>query len=107
MTELATFPESLPPGGVKGFVHTAPSGLGQSFTVVVPSFSTEHVFEIHRWESRALTVPAVGDEVLVIEDEEGEPWVVTWWPAAGDTPIEAGEGGSGTGSTVDAFFLGG
>jgi hypothetical protein len=105
MPDLAQFPEAIPPGGVRGFVHDPPGALGQPFTVTIPSFSPEHIFQINRWQSRALTVPAVGDECLVIEDEEEEPWVVSWWPTAGDTPIEGG-GGEG-GNSTDAFFLGG
>lgn len=84
MTELG--PVELPPasGPVKGFVSTAPTALGLPMQVIVPSFSADHSYEIRRWSARGLTVPAVGDEVLLIEDENGIPWVVSWWPAGGD-----------------------
>lgn len=92
MTNLATFPEKFPDSGVHGFVHDPPAGLGKPFTVIVPSFSADHVFEIERWQSRGSTLPAVGDEVLVVEDDAGEPWVPAWWPAAGDTDAISKEG---------------
>lgn len=87
MVELAA-PE-LPSfaGAVLGTVSRAPTGLGQSFEVLVPTFSTEHSYLVRRWQSRGLTVPAVDDEVLVVEDQNRLPWVVAWWPAGGDAPV--------------------
>ena len=85
-----------------GFVASAPAGLGAPFTVVLPEFDDRadttahaemHLYEIRRWQSRATTIPAVGDEVLVAVDDQNEPWVVAWWPAGGDAPIEGGGGG--------------
>lgn len=72
-------PEQRPPGQ-RGVVTTAPAGLGDPFTVTVPGFSEEHFYEITRWMPRGEDLPAVGDEVLVIEDDQSEPWVVAWWP---------------------------
>lgn len=102
---LLAKPESAPaPVAHHGFVSEAPPSLGDPFTVTVPEFDQAggHVFQIRRWVSRGKTVPAVGDEVLVVVDDIAEPWAAAWWPAAGDAPIEGG-GGSG----VDSFFLGG
>jgi hypothetical protein len=75
----------LPPPARIGYVSTAPSGLGQPFNVTIPDFDGQvHAFEIRRWQARAMTIPAVGDQALVILDDAGEPWVPAWWPAAGD-----------------------
>lgn len=104
MPNLAEPPAPGDPVAHHGVVVDPPAALGEPFTVRVPDFDELHVFEIRRWQSRAVTVPAAGDEVLVVIDDVAEPWVAAWWPAAGDTPIEGGEGG---GSSVDAFFLGG
>lgn len=81
-----------PPASVawRGYVETAPTGLGEEFTVTVPSFDDAYVFEIRRWEARGTTIPAVGDEVFVMLDDQQEPWAPAWWPAEGDAPIEGG-----------------
>lgn len=103
MALLAEPPAPSDPVAHHGTVVDPPAALGDPFTVRVPDFDELHVFQIRRWEARGLTLPAVDDECLVIVDDEAEPWVPVWWPAAGDAPI----GGEGGGSSVDAFFLGG
>lgn len=87
MVELATptWPEFS--GAVRGEVTTAPVALAAPFEVMVPTFSADHSYEIRRWAARGLTIPAVGDEVLVVEDDAGLPWVPAWWPAGGDVPV--------------------
>ena len=87
----------LPPTARIGYVSTPPAELGSPFEVTVPDFDENqiHAFQIRRWQSRAKTIPAIGDECLVILDDEGEPWVSAWWPAAGDAPIEGGGGKGG------------
>lgn len=85
-------PEATPPGQL-GIVETPPAAVGDPFTVTVPGFSESHFYEIERWQSRGATIPDVGDEVLVVVDDKGEPWVAAWWPAAGDVP--PGEGPEG------------
>lgn len=69
-----------------GFVSEPPPGPGQPFTVTVPDFDAEggHVFQIRRWAARGATIPAAGDEVLVVVDDVAEPWVATWWPEGGE-----------------------
>lgn len=76
----------IPPSGLHGFVVAAPDAAGDPFTVKLPNFDDEHVFEIRRYSSRGATLPAAGDEVLVVEDDNEEPWVAAWWPAGGDAP---------------------
>lgn len=77
--------EGQPPGQ-KGFVTTPPASTADKLTVTVPGFSEQHFYEITRWHSRGATLPAVDDEVLVVFDDKGEPWVPAWWPAGGDAP---------------------
>lgn len=87
-------PEEEPlPVAHHGFVSVAPGALGDPFTVTVPDFDDQHVFQIRRWEYRGATIPEVGDEVLVVVDDVTEPWVAAWWPAGGDLPPEVGEPG--------------
>jgi hypothetical protein len=105
MTELAREPIA-PTSPLRearhGFVSKAPAALGAPFVVVVPEFDERqdsarpaemHAYEIRRWQSRALTLPAKGDEVLVVVDDQEEPWVAAWWPAGGDAAIGGGGGG--------------
>lgn len=34
-----------------------------------------------RWQARdAVSLPASGDDCLVIFDNDNEPWIVAWWP---------------------------
>lgn len=83
MPDLGRPTTPIPPPGRRGFVSEAPAGLGEPFTVTVPDFDAYHVFEIRRWMPRGETLPKAGDEVLVVLDETGEPWVPAWWPAGG------------------------
>lgn len=84
MPRLADY--EAPPDAVahRGVVVAAPAKLGDPFTVQVPDFDDLHVSQIRRYEYRGATLPAAGDECLVVIDDNSEPWVVAWWPAAGD-----------------------
>jgi hypothetical protein len=31
-----------------------------------------------RWTRRGSTLPAVGDEALLLVDSQGDPWVIAW-----------------------------
>jgi len=92
MATLAEPPPPTDPVAHHGVVLDPPAALGDPFTVQVPDFDDQHVFQIRRWEYRGATLPAAGDEVLVIVDDESEPWVATWWPAGGDTANEFAKG---------------
>lgn len=71
----------IPPAGERGVVKRSPSSLSDKILVRIPAFDDHHVTEVRRWMPRGPDdLPAVGDEVLVIVDDDGEPWVVAWWP---------------------------
>ena len=78
------------PAAHYGVVVEPPAKLGDPFTVLVPDFDDLHVFQIRRWEYRGATLPAKDDKCLVVVDDEAEPWVAAWWPAAGDVPVYPG-----------------
>lgn len=84
MTQLAKPPPPPAPVSHHGVVAAAPAKLNDPFTVTVPGFDQDYVFQIRRWEARGSLLPAVGDEVLVVMDDVSEPWVAAWWPAKGD-----------------------
>lgn len=74
--------EAPPPATPQhGIVVTVPATAADPFTVRLPNFDADFVFEIVYWMPRGVALPAVGDRVLVVFDEEGEPWVPAWWPA--------------------------
>lgn len=96
MPELARNPVSIPTREPRhGFVSRAPIGAGQPFQVVIPDFDGGDpsqdgemlAHEIRRWIPRGATLPKVGDEVLVLVDDQAEPWVAAWWPTAGDASL--------------------
>ena len=86
---LATYPAPGDPVARHGLVLKPPSVLGGPMTVQVPHFdaSGAHVFEVDRWSARGLTMPAEGDEVLLIVDDVEDAWAVSWWPAGGDVAL--------------------
>jgi hypothetical protein len=94
---VASHPEPAPPVAWQGVVSTPPAKAGEEFTATVSGFDDEHVFQIRRWESRGGTLPAEGDEVLILVDDQNEPWAPAWWPA--ESLLEEGEVSSVFGRT--------
>jgi len=86
---LAKYPAAADPVARHGYVLEPPAALGGAMTVQVPHFdaSGAHVFEVRHWSARGLTIPAEGDEVLLIVDDVEDAWAVSWWPAAGDVAL--------------------
>lgn len=80
MAELAELPYVPPTPPQHGFVVNAPIGTDAPLSVRLPSFDDDHVFEVIYWMNREEELPTVGDRVLVVFDDEGEPWVTAWWP---------------------------
>lgn len=78
MPNLAEPPAPSDPIAHHGIVVAPPAKLGDPFTVRVPDFDDLHVYEIRYWMPRSEALPAVGDRVLVIVDDEAEPWVIAW-----------------------------
>jgi hypothetical protein len=49
--------------------------------IVIPEFDPELEWGPCRWQSRDSTsLPAAGDEALVVFDNRRNPWIVAWWP---------------------------
>jgi len=62
-------------------VATSAGALSDLIEVVIPAFSTTHRWGPCRWQSRDDTsLPARGDQCLVIFDDKRQPWIVSWWP---------------------------
>ncbi len=63
-----------------GIVAKAPASTTARLRVVIPSFDPEQGEDL-RWMPRGTTLPAAGDECLVITTAEGDAWVAAWWPS--------------------------
>lgn len=83
MALLAAYPQGTNPFARHGFVLEPPAAPGDPFTVTVPFFdsSGSHVFEITYWMPRGEEIPAEGDRVLMLIDDEEQAWVVAWSPS--------------------------
>lgn len=91
MTDLSTLlggsdgGEELPKR-LYGLVSRAPADETDSMSVIVPSFSVEHSFEVlsGHWMPRA-QLPVINDQCLVILDENEDAWVPVWAPRVWET----------------------
>lgn len=88
--------EATYPNIVRCIVRKAPGSLTDELTVIVPSFSAKHAFQVRYWmpRPRAVTssagggththvpdlLPAVGNRGLLAFDERHEPWLIAWMP---------------------------
>lgn len=71
------------PAAVRGTIASAPIDSTTKVYVTIESFDGgENRHGPCRWMPRLISGPAVGDEALVVFDEQGDPWVVAWWPSS-------------------------
>lgn len=62
-------------------VHSTPTDVSDRIDVIVPDFDPGFVWKNCRWQARdAVSLPAPGDECLVMLSNRSEPWVISWWP---------------------------
>lgn len=63
-------------------IIAAPAGDFNTFVpVIIPEFDPNLQWGPCRWQSRdEISLPAKGDECLVVWDSRREPWIVAWWP---------------------------
>lgn len=85
--DLIAKPETtdLPEGPREAVIDSEPSGPDQAVWVVIPSFDPELRFGPCPWSPMIASgdeylTPSRGDRALVSVTEEGEAWVVAWWP---------------------------
>lgn len=78
----------LQPGGYQGEVLSAPADVTERVEVAIDGFDDEpgrrSVFEA-AWTPRpvaggGLELPTEGDACLVVLDDTGDAWLLTWWP---------------------------
>jgi hypothetical protein len=72
----------------KGIIHRQPLNFSALIDITIPDINADLVFPNVRWQSRDnMSLPQVEDIVLVIFDNQNEPWVITWWPAVRNPTI--------------------
>jgi hypothetical protein len=100
--ELDTRQPANPFGQVyHGKVSRAPTLLSDLIGVTVPDIHPDLLFNNVNWQSRDnVTLPAVGDDCVVIFDNNRQPWVVTWWPRGQNPKVVNGQWLKGVSGSV-------
>src|SRR5262252_1810991 len=74
----------------KGVIAVPPINFTAKIGVIMPDIHPDLVFHC-KWQARDnMSFPQVEDDVLIIWDNENEPWVVTWWPDTRNPSISTG-----------------
>jgi hypothetical protein len=69
----------LKPMGVAATVDGAPSGADDTLDVLYVTETGEQASEQDcRWVRRGTTLPADGDDALLLLDSHGDPWAWVW-----------------------------
>jgi len=72
----------------KGVVNRPPSKYGDSMDIMIPDMHPDLVFPDVPWvQGGNDNLPSPGDTVLVIFDNNNEPWVATWWDPNFKQPV--------------------
>jgi hypothetical protein len=76
------------PTVARGRVKIAPTSEDDQLVVVLRGFSSAYPETVppRQWASRGISLPAEGDECVVLIDHAGDPWVAVW---VGDTAFES------------------
>jgi hypothetical protein len=78
-TELEQFKQTYLKDAWKGIINSNPPDFATRVTVIIPGLDPGLELGPCLWMPRdAVSLPAKGDECLVIFDNEREPWVVAW-----------------------------
>lgn len=77
-------PTKRPRVAFQGQVATTPDDESELIRVRIPSIDGgEHSYEA-RWTPRptagGIELPSEEDECLIMKDDQGEYWVLGWWP---------------------------
>jgi hypothetical protein len=73
--------QGLPKQWVGAFVPPIPNSFDDLAYVIIPDLDSQLKVGPCRWQARdTVTLPASGDEALVVFDNDNSPWVVAWWP---------------------------
>jgi len=72
----------------KAKVINAPLNFTAKMDIAIPDMHSDILWEQVRWQARDnMSLPESGDDALAIFDNNREPWVVAWWPAARNSQV--------------------
>ena len=64
-----------------GIIAANATDLTDLVPIIIPDFDQNLTWGPCRWQSRDdVSLPAKGDECLVVFDNRRQPWIVAWWP---------------------------
>lgn len=93
--------EPVSAGQAGAFTATVTDDAVEGELVRVTMAAMDEAYSLDaRWVAHGAAMPAAGDDGLVVFDDEGEPWLVSWGT------LEAGEGGGGGVSLPDGTAAG-
>lgn len=99
MPDLRTLVAQADPGTapnvVRAVVVRPPADVDSELAVIVPSFADDRLYEVRFWAARGDVLPETSDEAVLVFTETGEPWMVAFWSADGNTQTTGGGGGGG------------
>lgn len=81
MSIFRTAPDAQEPIALQAVVAAAPDSTEDYMEVIVEQFSRHTRWRKCRWMPRPDVSPSRGDHALLVLSDEGDPWVVAWWPA--------------------------
>lgn len=65
----------------RGVVAKTAADFTTLLPVVLPDYDPTLTWGPCRWQARdATSLPAKGDECLVVFDNQRRPWIIAWWP---------------------------
>lgn len=82
---MSVYEDMTPPPALnriwRGTVAADVADFADKMYVIMPDFDPHLKIGPARWQARdAVSLPAKGDDCLVIFDNDREPWVPVWWP---------------------------
>jgi hypothetical protein len=64
-----------------GTISKPPTNFAEKVSVILPDWDDTLEWGPCMWQPRdAVTLPKIGDQCLVLLDNNRQPWVVAWWP---------------------------
>jgi hypothetical protein len=78
-----TLPSDVALGQIyRAVVKRAPSSINGSMDVVIPDIHPDLVFpNVRAQVSNDTGSPANGSDVLLLFDNNNQPWAISWWPS--------------------------
>lgn len=85
-TRKQLYGESASNNTYEGVVAKNPGSVATQLFVTIPAIDRQAMHGPCKWTPRvddagATVLPVIGDTALITISEDGNPWVIAWWPA--------------------------